>query len=193
MDLSQRILDFWFGPPESPDYGAHRAVWFEADDAFDAAVAEQFREDFDRALRGELDGMAEEPAGCLALIILLDQFSRNMFRGSAQSFSADEKARALARGAVEQGLDQLLPRFQRVFVYLPFEHSEAIADQNLSVVLFEALGDEQSLDYAVRHREIIARFGRFPHRNEILGRESTPEEAAFLQEPGSSFGGKNDG
>ena len=192
MDLTQRILEFWFGPPDAPGYGEHRAAWFTVDDAFDAAVTEQFREDFERALQGDLDDMAKSPEGCLALIILLDQFSRNMFRGTAQSFAADEKARALARWAVEQGLDQLLPRFQRVFVYLPFEHSEAMADQNLSVVLCEALGDENSLDYAVQHRDIIARFGRFPHRNEILGRESTPEEEAFLKEPGSSFGSKKE-
>ena len=144
----------------------------------------------DQEVRDELDSMANDPQGCLALIILLDQFSRNMFRGSAQAFAADEKALAHARTAVERGLDQQLPPFQRTFVYLPFEHSESLADQDRSVALFEALGDENTYDYAVRHRDIIVRFGRFPHRNVILGRESTPEELEFLKEPGSSFGGQ---
>lgn len=190
MDLSQRILDFWFGTPGSADYGESRPEWFEADDTFDADIRSRFREHFDRAVRGELDFMANDPQSCLALIILLDQFSRNMFRGSAQAFAADEKALAYARTAVERGLDQQLPPFQRTFIYLPFEHSESLADQDRSVALFEALGDAETLDYAIRHRDIIVRFGRFPHRNDLLGRDSTPEELEFLKEPGSSFGGQ---
>lgn len=190
MELERRIHEFWFGAPGSPDHGRNREAWFKADDAFDAEIRAQFLDDFESAARGDLDSMAEGSVGALALIILLDQFPRNMFRGSARAFATDPKALSIADATVARGLDQALTDIERAFVYLPFEHSERLADQDRSVALYEALGDAESLDYAVQHRVIIERFGRFPHRNAVLGRESTPEEEAFLEEPGSSFGGQ---
>ena len=134
--------------------------------------------------------MVDSARGCLALIVLLDQFSRNMFRGTARAFAADAKALSVACAALDRGFDQEAPAVLRSFFYLPFEHSEVLADQERSVALFEALGDADGLDYAIRHHDIIARFGRFPHRNELLGRENTPEESTFLTQPGSRFGGQ---
>ena len=188
MELEQRILEFWFGAPGSPEHGKKRKAWFMADDAFDAEIRAQFMDDFEAAARGDLDAMADQSTGALALIILLDQFSRNMFRGTARAFSTDPKALSIADATVVRGLDQALTDIERAFVYLPFEHSENLEDQDRSVALYEALGDAESLDYAEQHRVIIQRFGRFPHRNALLGRDSTPEETAFLQQPGSSFG-----
>ncbi len=188
MELERRIHEFWFGVPGSPEHGRKRKAWFTADDAFDAEIRSHFLGDFEMAARGDLDSMADGSIGALALIVLLDQFPRNMFRGTARAFATDPKALSIAEAAVTRGLDQALSDIERAFVYLPFEHSERMEDQDRSVALFEALGDAESLDYAVQHRVIIERFGRFPHRNAILGRESTPEEEAFLKEPGSSFG-----
>lgn len=188
MELERRIHEFWFGTPGSPDRGRKREAWFKADDAFDAEIRSHFLADLETAARGGFDSMADGSIGALALIILLDQFPRNMFRGTPRAFATDPKARSIAEATVAQGFDQTLTGIERAFVYLPFEHSERLEDQDRSVALFEALGDAESLDYAVQHRVIIERFGRFPHRNAILGRESTPEEEAFLKEPGSSFG-----
>lgn len=188
MELERRIHEFWFGAPGSPEHGGKREAWFKADDAFDAEIRAQFLDDFEAAARGDLDAMADQANGALALIILLDQFPRNMFRGTARAFTADPKALSIAEATVARGLDQALTDIERTFVYLPFEHSERLADQDRSIALYEALGDAESLDYAVQHRVIIERFGRFPHRNAVLGRESTPEEEAFLLQPGSSFG-----
>lgn len=188
MELERLIHEFWFGAPGSPEHGRKREAWFKADEAFDAEVRALFLNDFEAAARGDLDSMAERPIGALALIILLDQFPRNMFRGTPRAFAADPKALSIADATVARGFDQTLTDIERTFVYLPFEHSERLSDQDRSVALYEALGDAESLDYAVQHRVIIERFGRFPHRNAILGRESTAEEEAFLREPGSSFG-----
>jgi uncharacterized protein (DUF924 family) len=127
------------------------------------------------------------PRSALAALIVLDQFSRNMFRGDPRSFAADATARAIARSAVDAGLDRRLAPEARLFIYLPFEHSEDLADQDRSVALMATLGDAETDRYAVAHRDIIVRFGRFPHRNAVLGRASTDEEIAFLQQPGSSF------
>lgn len=187
MDLSRHILDFWFGAPDSADFGKPREAWFKADDAFDAEIRRRFEAALDEAHAGSHDGLAATPEGALALTILLDQFPRNIYRGTPRAFAFDPQALAVARQALAAGHDQAVAPFQRTFLYLPFEHSESLADQERSVALFEALGDENGLDYAVRHRDIIARFGRFPHRNAILGRESTPEELSFLEQPNSSF------
>jgi uncharacterized protein (DUF924 family) len=189
-DLTRRVLDFWFGEEGSAEFGVKQKKWFTADAAFDSAVTAEFAEDFETAAAGGYDSLAETEKGSLALVILLDQFSRNMFRGTARAFAADEKARSFARAAVDRGFDQTVPPVLRSFFYLPFEHSEDLADQELSVVLFETLGDADWLDYAVRHRDVVARFGRFPHRNAALGRENTPEESDFLTQPGSRFGGQ---
>jgi uncharacterized protein (DUF924 family) len=187
-DVERRVLDFWFGEEGSPSFGVRREKWFRADPEFDAAVVANFTADFDAAEAGEYAWLRETPRGSLALVLLLDQFPRNMFRGTARAFATDAKARAIARAAIERGFDQSLPPVLRSFFYLPFEHSEDPDDQALSVVLFEALGDAEWLKHAVQHRDVIKRFGRFPHRNETLGRADTPEETAFLTRPGSRFG-----
>ena len=184
------ILDFWFGRKDEEGYGKFRDAWFQKDEAFDEKVRERFLEDYERAAWGEYDGWRKEPESCLALVILLDQFPRNLFRGDSRTYVEDEKALETARRAVEETLDRKLPGFQRMFIYMPFMHSEDVEDQRRSVALFRELAEEDGPDvteYAERHRDIVERFGRFPHRNEILGRETTPEEAVFLEQPGSSF------
>jgi uncharacterized protein (DUF924 family) len=190
MTLTRQILDFWFGAPGMEGYGANRKIWFEADAAFDEDVRRRFAVDLDRAADGAHDAMAAGSAGALALTVLLDQFPRNIHRGTPQAFAFDGKALATARRAIDAGYDAALPAFQRPFFYLPLEHSENLADQERSVALFRAHGDANALDFAIRHRDVIARFGRFPHRNAILRRDPTPEEVAFLQQPGASFGGQ---
>ncbi len=179
------VLQFWFADDPATD----RKAWFEKDAAFDTACAD-FSAARDLAKTGALDAWAETAKGGLALLILLDQFSRNLHRGSAEAFAADAKARSIARTMLARGFDQALTPVERMFVYLPFEHSEDLADQDLSVRLFAALdaatgGDIH--DYAERHRDVILRFGRFPHRNAALRRANTAEEDAYLAEPGSGF------
>jgi uncharacterized protein (DUF924 family) len=188
---ARAVLDVWFGAPDDPASGAPRALWFEADAAFDRTVGTHCAALQQAAAAGRLDVWAATPLGCLALLILLDQVPRNLFRGTPAAYATDAPARAQARAAVAAGFDRALSPVQRWFIYLPFEHSEALEDQLLSVALFEALPDHPeratTLDAARRHRDIIARFGRFPHRNATLGRLSTAEETAFLREPDSSF------
>jgi uncharacterized protein (DUF924 family) len=180
------VLDFWFGTPGSPERGRSRKVWFQKSDAFDAEVRRRFLPVWDGAARGELARWSETPLAALALILVLDQFPRNMFRGTARAFSSDPLALAAARAMVEKGFDGLLAPTERTFAYLPFQHAEDLAAQRRALDLCQAL-DAEVLRYARRHYEIIARFGRFPHRNAVLGRESTPEEREFLAQPGSSF------
>jgi len=188
---SVAVLDFWFGAPDDPGHALARKAWFGKDPAFDAEIRRRFCGIYDRALAGEFDDWRDHHRTCLALVLVFDQFPRNMFRGAPQAFATDARALFLARHAVERGHDRRVPTVHRTFFYLPFEHSEDLADQNLSVRLFEAIephfGREEGIRYAVRHREIIERFGRFPHRNAILGRQSTLEELAFLQLPNSGF------
>lgn len=193
MDDAKAVIDFWFGAPGSPEHGRPRKVWFQKDDAFDAAIRERFGPLVERALRGELADWAATPDGALAEILLLDQFTRNSFRGTPRAFAGDPRALAAAVAAVGQRFDAALPAFQRGFVYLPFEHAETMAAQDESVRLFGRLAAEggegaaSMLDYAERHRDVVERFGRFPHRNAILGRRSTAEEEAYLSEPGAGF------
>jgi uncharacterized protein (DUF924 family) len=191
MDRAHALLEFWFGMPGTPDSDRPRAVWFKKDAEFDAALRARFLEDQKQAAAGQYDTWMETPDGSLALVLLLDQLPRNLYRGTPAAFASDEKARAVARHALDQGYDQDVPGVRRSFFYLPFEHSENLADQETSVTLCRALPpaghSTQTLDYAIRHRDIIRRFGRFPHRNRVLGRNSTREEEAFLQESGSSF------
>ncbi len=162
--------------------------WFAKSAAFDDAIRLRFEPVHHAAARGEYPAWRETPEGCLALLLLFDQFPRNLYRGSAHAFATDPLARVVARQAVGVGFDQQIEAILRPFCYLPFEHSEAIEDQDRAVALFEAhdavTGDVHSLEWAVRHRDIIQRFGRFPHRNAALGRETTPEEQAFLDEGG---------
>jgi uncharacterized protein (DUF924 family) len=181
------ILAFWFGRPDESGHGQDRKIWWKKNPAFDAKVERRFHVDYTEAAAGRRDDWLEAPRSCLALILLLDQFPRNMFRGEARTYATDHRALAAAKHAIERGFDRSLPPVERKFFYLPFEHSEDLADQRRSIELFRALGDDFSLDYVIRHLEIIERFGRFPHRNAILGRETTPEEAEFLTQPGSSF------
>jgi uncharacterized protein (DUF924 family) len=182
---AQALLDFWFGADETP-----RAVWFETDPAFDTAC-EDFLADHARAAAGLCDPWADTADGALALILLLDQIPRNCFRATKRAYATDAKAREVTRFALARGLDRKLPPMRRHFVYLPLEHSESLADQEEMVRLAATLDDHpehgEIVEYATRHRDIIARFGRFPHRNAALGRATTPEEATFLQEPNSSF------
>lgn len=189
--MKDAVLAFWFA--EGRD--TPRPAWFARDDAFDAAIRAQFGTLLGPARDGALDGWTATPLGTLALLLVLDQFPRNLHRGTAEVFESDPHARALAREAVLRRRDDLvLTSTERVFLYLPFEHSEAMADQNLSVALFEGLRDSSvhrrpggSIDYAWRHRAVIERFGRFPHRNAALGRANTLAEAAYLAEPGAGF------
>jgi uncharacterized protein (DUF924 family) len=192
----ERILRFWFG--ESPEETKERASrWWKKDPAFDQEIRTEFEADLQRAIRGELDGWLGEPAGAVAYVILLDQFSRNMYRDTAEAFAQDERALAATLHGIERGLDTLLPPLHRYFFYMPLMHAEDRATQRHSVEAFEKLAEEKgsgfdamlggAVDFARRHREIVERFGRFPHRNSILERTTTAEEAAFLLTPGSSF------
>ncbi len=179
------VLAFWF----NNDPTTSRAVWFEKDADFDTACA-TLTAARDAATAGALEHWRETPQGSLALIILLDQLSRNLHRGSAEAFAADARARVVARDMVARGFDQALTPVQRTFVYLPLQHSEDLADQDESVRLFTALQDithDDVLEYALRHRAVIRRFGRFPHRNAALGRTNTPDEDAYLAEPDAGF------
>ena len=186
------VLAFWFGAPESPGYGQQRAAWFRKDAAFDAEIARRFEPLIVQALRGELSEWTGEAESALARILLLDQFTRNIYRDTAQAFAGDALALAAATAMVAAKQDRSLLPVQRMFVYLPFEHAEDLGRQDESLRLFTQLERDAPtltglLDYAQRHHAVIARFGRFPHRNDQLGRVSTAEEVAFLQQPGSLF------
>ena len=157
--------------------------WFTRDDAFDADIREKFLPTYEAAVAGRLEDWERSAEGTLALLIVLDQFPRNMFRGQARCYAADGQARAVAHRALKRGCDQDVPEAERGFFYLPFMHSEDMADQQRCVALYREAGDE-NLKYAERHADIIRRFGRFPHRNAALGRTTTPEEQAYLDEGG---------
>jgi uncharacterized protein (DUF924 family) len=192
MSTAEEVFDFWFGREgDEVGYGEFREAWFTKDPEFDREIRDRFELIYEEAASGKLEDWKNDPQSCLALIVVLDQFPRNMFRGDAEMYATDELARAAARHAVEHAYDRELRPSQRLFVYLPFEHSEDLEDQRRSVELFRTLsaemGSEDLLDYALRHMEIVERFGRFPHRNEILGRATTPEEVEFLEGPNSSF------
>jgi uncharacterized protein (DUF924 family) len=186
------VMDFWFGRHGDRGRDTPRRQWFEKSDAFDALINDRFGTLIPRAIAGELRAWAGHPESAVAQILVLDQFTRNVFRGRAQAFAGDALALAAARALVEAGTDRSLPGVQRQFVYLPFEHAEDLAAQDEALRLFTELErdapivGEVSL-WAQRHRDIIVRFGRFPHRNAALGRASTPDEIEFLKQPGSSF------
>ncbi|MCW6049476.1 DUF924 domain-containing protein [Lyngbya sp. CCAP 1446/10] len=185
------VLDFWFGRSNSPEFGKVQNKWFKKDANFDAEILTNFLPQYELAASGQLDSWQDSPENCLALIILLDQFPRNMFRATPQAFATDSKALASAEYAVNNNFDRELLQVQKWFMYLPFEHSENLEHQQKSVELFRQLSGEPDsgsvIDFAVRHFKIIERFGRFPHRNQILGRETTLAEAEFLRQPGSGF------
>lgn len=183
------VLDFWFGA--APVYAERKRLWFGKDADADADIRRRFAGPWREAANGHLAGWEADAGGALALVLLLDQFPRNMFRDSPDAFASDPQARAVAARAIARGFDRAVPPVRRFFFYLPFEHSEDLADQERSVELAAQFRGDPDLDdvydYAVRHRDVIARFGRFPHRNTILGRESTPAEIEFLRQPGSRF------
>ncbi|CAN7655698.1 DUF924 family protein [Massilia sp. LjRoot122] len=190
---AQDVLDFWFLPEGSPGHGKQRIEWFRKDEAFDAALRERFGGLIAQAVAGGLREWDEVgPRGTLARILVLDQFTRNAFRGKPESFGGDTLALLAARQLVDSGEHLALSPVERQFVYMPFEHAEDARMQEQAVTLFTELaaqheGFGEALDYAHRHRGVIARFGRFPHRNLILGRASNPEELAYLALPGSGF------
>ena len=205
---SETVLDFWFGPilPDAQVSGRRptggladtfskekAARWWRKDPAFDELIRRDFSSDMERAARGELDSWKDTARGRLALIILLDQFSRNAYRDTPAAFANDARALSIAQEGIELGHDRALRGAERAFSYMPLVHAEDAAAQERGVEAFarakEELGESFGvyLEFAKRHRDIVLRFGRFPHRNAILGRESTPEEIEFLKQPGSSF------
>lgn len=177
--IIDKIIHFWFGLDPKQ--------WYRRDEKLDAEIAARFGETYRALETGGAESWLATPQGWLAAIIVLDQFPRNMFRGSARAFATDEAALALAERAIAKGVDMKLPPEQRAFLYMPFQHTEDRDGQARSVALFTALGNPVNLDFAQRHKAVIDRFGRFPHRNEALGRKSTDAEIAFLKQPGSSF------
>lgn len=193
MSRIEIILSFWFGEPrhEQQYYDERRKLWFTADPQIDQAIKDRFLDDYERAAAQELQQWTTTPRSALALLLLYDQFPRNMFRGTPQAFATDALARELTNYILCAYADQQFHPVERMFVYMPLMHSEDLSDQQRSIALFQQLARDQplvnSVSYATRHWEIIKQFGRFPHRNAILKRASTPEELAFLQQPGSSF------
>lgn len=191
MTSPRAVLDFWFGAPESPEHGKPREVWFRNSDAFDAEVRERFLPLYETAASDGLSTWDTAPRSSLALIILLDQFPRNIFRHDARAFATDAAALAAAERMVARGWDQELEPLERCFVYMPYEHAENLALQRRSLELFGRLAADTGLvepsTWARKHHDVIDRFGRFPQRNAVLGRNSTPEEIEFLAQPGSSF------
>jgi uncharacterized protein (DUF924 family) len=183
------VLDFWFGSRETR--GKQRAEWFRKDDRFDAEIRARFGELHQRAASGELDSWRESDEGLVALVVVLDQFSRNLYRNDSRAFAQDPQALECARQAVDSGLDLKRLPVERLFLYLPFEHSEDLADQDRCVELMQSLEEFPETrgiaEWAEKHRVIVRRFGRFPHRNAALARASTAEEVEFLKQPGSGF------
>lgn len=181
-DTKQEIVHFWFEETEPRQ-------WYQKSDDFDSEIKDRFLTTYEMARDGLCDSWNQDTEGCLALCVLLDQFPRNMFRGSPEAFATDPKALLIARHAVSKGFDQILSVQRRTFIYLPFEHSEDMNDQKKAVELFEAVKEENPLgyEYALKHLEVIEKFGRFPHRNAVLGRENTPEEEEYLAQPGAGF------
>jgi uncharacterized protein (DUF924 family) len=172
--IPDQVLDFWFSKRA-------RKRWFRSTPAFDGEITERFEETWRAAARGELDDWTGTPEGAVALVIVLDQLPLNMYRGKPESFRTESAARAVAARAIERGLDARLSDAHKSFLYIPFMHSEDLRDQDRGIALYEQAGLADGLKWAGHHREIIRRFGRFPHRNRILGRPDTPEEAAWLR------------
>lgn len=195
----ESVLDFWFAASGSAGEiaGRQRKLWFGKSPDNDRAVLERFKDTLTAAANGQLDHWAQDPRGRLALVIVLDQFPHHIFRDQPQAFATDPQALALSLAALTASEDRQLAPIERVFLYLPLEHAESPDMQERSVSLYEALANEVAadervlfdgfLDYARKHRDVVARFGRFPHRNAILGRPSTPDELEFLKQPGSRF------
>jgi uncharacterized protein (DUF924 family) len=188
---AEMLLEFWFTPEGASERDRLRDIWFQATPEFDAALAEHFRADYDRAAAGVYEPWRDTPRTCLALILLLDQLPRNLFRNSPRAYATDTAALETASEAVARGYDRAVTPMRRCFFYLPFQHSEDLADQETGLRFYAALPEhpdkENFVEATRRHHEIIARFGRFPHRNGVLGRPGTLEEQYFLQQPGAVF------
>ena len=199
MEDVESILHYWFGgaTDDAEIVREKSALWWKQDSKVDAEIRRRFEMMLDAEIKNEFASWSSSPRGQLARVLLCDQFPRNMYRDSPRAFDYDERARKLAREALDAGQDKKLRPVERVFLYLPFEHSETVDDQTLSLRLYTALVEyvpetdrptyQKFLEFARKHKEIIDRFGRFPHRNAILGRQSTAAEAEFLKGPGSSF------
>ena len=189
--MEDEILDFWFGAPGTPTFGTVRTVWFRKDAAFDVTIGERFGAVVGLALEGRLAGDAATPRGALSRVLLLDQFTRNIYRDTAMAFAGDAAALAIAEAIVAGGDDRTLNAVERWFLYMPFEHAESLAAQTRSIELFTRLSEETGLAdpllWAEKHARVVRQFGRYPHRNEILGRASTAAEIAFLAQPGNRF------
>lgn len=178
----ETVLDFWFVQTQPQQ-------WFQVNEEFDQVVKDQFEESYQLAADGVYEDWKNDADGALALVLLLDQMPRNMFRGTSKAFATDGKALVVSKYAISKGLDQVLTPPKRRFLYLPFEHSENLNDQRRSVELFESMKDDDPLgyDYAMRHFKVIEKYNRFPHRNKIIGRENTPDEEEYLSQPGAGF------
>lgn len=188
-DIQQAVLDFWFGAPGSPEHGEHRDIWFRGrTTAFDEEIRDQFLDVHERAAAGEFDHWKESAQGCLALCLVLDQFPRNMFRMTPRAFATDPKALEIAKHALAAGFWDQVSQVEAHFLFLPFEHSEDLADHDIAAELVPRLGRKRSEKAAAEHRELIEKFGRYPHRNEIVGRESTLDEIAHMAAGGKNFG-----
>jgi uncharacterized protein (DUF924 family) len=189
-ERAQAILDFWFGPPDDPGREQHRQIWFRSTPEYDEELRRRFLADHEAAAAGRLVEWLEQPGSVLALVLLLDQLPRNIFRARPRAYATDAAARDVADLAVARGFDTAVPPAWRIFFYMPFHHSEEVADQRRATALFGSLPDRGDPERGANRRygrpylDIIERFGRFPHRNAILGRPSTPEELAFLDECG---------
>jgi uncharacterized protein (DUF924 family) len=181
------VLDFWFLPLDDPGHGRPREIWWKGPAEFDAEIRARFGAAFDRAVEGAFDSWRQSPDGALAHIILCDQFPRNMYRRTARAFEGDTKGLETARLALARSYPAAFNLTMRLFFYLPFQHSEALADQDLGCILFAAFEDQETMKHAIEHRDVIVRFGRFPHRNDVLGRVCTEEELDYLK-TGNRFG-----
>lgn len=186
---AQALLDVWFGPPGDPERECHRPIWFRSTPEHDDMLRRLFLADYESAAAGALAAWEAAPESALALVLLLDQIPRNIFRGDARTYATDPLARAVADRAMAQGFDAALPPVWRKFFYMPLHHSENLEDQRRVTELGASMPDDRAPEdrggnrrYGMPYPEVIARFGRFPHRNAILGRQSTPEEAAFLED-----------
>jgi uncharacterized protein (DUF924 family) len=194
-ERAQALLDFWFGPPGDPGREQHRQIWFKCPPEHDDRLRDLFLADYERAASGALEVWEAEPESALALILLLDQIPRNIFRATPRAYATDAAARAVADRALARGFDAAFPPHWRKFFYMPFHHSEDLADQRRAEALSESLPKERDPDpdrgglrrYGRPYIDVIERFGRFPHRNAILGRVSTPEETTFMEEARASL------
>lgn len=181
MTTPQDVLDFWFGPKGSEEHGTHREIWYKSTPEFDAETENRFGNAYEAAAAGNLEDWKNSREGCLALVIILDQFPRNLFRGTGKAFATDTQALAVSEHAQVQGFDVGIGEVEGQFLYMPYQHAEDRGAQVKSIGLFEKLGNPNNLQYAHEHKEVIDHFGRFPTRNKALGRESTPEELEYLE------------